>query len=90
MSIDRGSTTISFAPRRRAFLMRSAAIGCDSLVFDPMISTASAVSRSSNELVIAPLPSDWRRPVTVEAWQSRAQWSTLWVPITARMNFWKR
>ncbi len=90
MSIARGSTTISFAPRRLAFLMRSAAMGCDSLVFEPTMSTASAVSRSSNELVMAPLPRDWRRPVTVEAWQRRAQWSTFWVPITARMNFWKR
>ena len=51
---------------------------------------ASAVSRSSNEFVIAPLPSDCRRPVTVEAWQRRAQWSTFCVPMTARMNFWKR
>ena len=39
---------------------------------------------------MAPLPSDWARPVTVEAWQSRAQWSTLLVPTAARMNFWKR
>ncbi len=90
MSIARGSTTITLAPRRCAFLMRSAAMGCDSLVLEPMMRTASAVSRSSNEFVIAPLPSDCRRPVTVEAWQSRAQWSTFCVPITARMNFWKR
>ena len=32
------------------------------------------------ELVIAPLPNDWASPATVEAWQSRAQWSTLLVP----------
>ena len=28
------------------------------------------------------------RPATVEEWHRRAQWSTLLVPITARMNFW--
>ena len=65
-------------------------MGCASLVLEPMMRIASASSRSLNELVIAPLPSDWRRPVTVLAWQSRAQWSTFCVPMTARMNFWKR
>ena len=42
------------------------------------------------ELVIAPLPNAVARPATVELCQSRAQWSTLFVPTTARTNFWKR
>ncbi len=29
--------------------------------------------------VIAPLPNEYSRPVTVDAWHSRAQWSTLFV-----------
>ena len=81
---------MSFAPLRIAFLMCRAAIGCASLVLEPMMRMASASSRSLKELVIAPLPSDWRRPVTVLAWQSRAQWSTFCVPQTARTSFWKR
>ena len=28
------------------------------------------------------------RPVTLPAWHRRAQWSTLFVPSTARTNFW--
>jgi hypothetical protein len=42
------------------------------------------------EFVIAPLPNALARPATVEACHNRAQWSTLFVPITARMNFWNR
>ena len=37
---------------------------------------------------MAPDPKAIARPVTVDEWQSRAQWSTLFVPMTARMNFW--
>ena len=45
---------------------------------------------SSIEFVIAPEPKALASPATVEAWQSRAQWSTLFVPSAALMNFWKR
>jgi hypothetical protein len=38
--------------------------------------------------VIAPLPKAAARPATVEECQSRAQWSTLLVPMTALANFW--
>jgi hypothetical protein len=38
-------------------------------------------------LVIAPEPKDIASPETVDEWQRRAQWSTLFVPITALANF---
>ena len=37
--------------------------------------------------VMAPLPKAMPKPVTELEWQRRAQWSTLLVPIPARMNF---
>ncbi len=89
MSISRGSATISFAPVAQRLLECSAPMGCASVVLEPMTRMASASSSSAIELVMAPLPSDWARPATVEACQRRAQWSTLLVPSTARMNFWK-
>jgi hypothetical protein len=38
-------------------------------------------------LVMAPLPKAMESPVTVDAWQSRAQWSIWGVPTTALANF---
>jgi hypothetical protein len=35
-----------------------------------------------------PIPSS--SPATLEAWQSRVQWSTLFVPKPARTSFWNR
>jgi hypothetical protein len=58
-------------------------------VFEPMTRKVEASPRSAIELVIAPLPKLVARPATVELCQSRAQWSTLFVPTAARMNFWK-
>jgi hypothetical protein len=42
------------------------------------------------EFVMAPLPNAIARPATVELCQRRAQWSTLFVPMAARANFWRR
>jgi hypothetical protein len=42
------------------------------------------------EFVIAPDPNVAARPTTVALCQSRAQWSTLLVPNTARAIFMKR
>ena len=42
------------------------------------------------ELVMAPEPKAAARPTTVELCQSRAQWSTLLVPMAARASFWIR
>ena len=47
----------------------------------------SARSSSAMELVIAPLPNAVASPATVEECQRRAQWSTLFVPRAARVNF---
>jgi hypothetical protein len=47
---------------------------------------ASAISLL--EFVIAPLPKVVARPTTVGACHKRAQWSILFVPNTALVNFW--
>jgi hypothetical protein len=60
------------------------------VVFEPVIRITFAFSMSPMGFVIAPLPNAAARPATVEECQSRAQWSMLFVPITARVNFWMR
>jgi len=60
------------------------------VVSDPITKMHFASSRSLIELVIAPLPKVAARPATVEECQRRAQWSTLFVPMTARANFCNR
>ena len=65
-------------------------IGWASVVFEPVMKKQSAKRSSVIELVMAPEPKALASPATVEAWHRRAQWSTLFVPITALMNFWKR
>jgi len=52
-----------------------------------MIRMHLASASSDMELVMAPLPKARARADTVEAWQSRAQWSMLLVCITSRVNF---
>ena len=52
-----------------------------------MIKMQSVSLSSAMELVMAPLPKAAARPATVEECQSRAQWSILLVPRTARVNF---
>jgi len=59
------------------------------VVLEPMAKSVFAPAISLIELVIAPLPKLCIIPSTVGAWQRRAQWSTLLVPITTRANFWK-
>ena len=60
--ILRGSATISVAPLRTAFFMRSASTGCASVVFEPITNRKRAFSISGMELVLAPLPNDLTRP----------------------------
>jgi hypothetical protein len=67
--------------------MRVAIRGWHAVVLDPITKMELASSISAIELVMAPLPKAAARPATVEECQSRAQWSTLLVPITARANF---
>ncbi|KAF5039635.1 hypothetical protein DSECCO2_541830 [anaerobic digester metagenome] len=85
----RGSATTSFAPARTARLTRAAKTGWVSVVLEPVTRMTSALAMSSMGLVAAPLPKACIRPVTVGAWHSRAQWSTLLVPISLA-SFWKR
>ena len=87
MAMRRGSTTMILAPRRHAFFISRAITGCASVVFEPMISRHSQFWISPMELVIAPLPNDSASPATVGAWQVRAHWSTLFVPMTCRDSF---
>ena len=89
-SIWRGSATINNVPLRTARRIRVPITGCCSVVFDPITKIARASSKSAMLFVIAPDPKAVARPVTVAACQRRAQWSTLFVPITARVNFWIR
>jgi len=49
--------------------------------------STSLFSISAIEFVIAPEPNTVARPATVALCQSRAQWSTLFVPTAARRNF---
>ncbi len=59
------------------------------MVLVPMARIQPASLISPMGLVMAPLPKLVARPATVGACQRRAQWSMLFVPITARVNFWK-
>ena len=86
-SIFLGSATISSAPFFTAFFILRPIIGWVSVVFEPMTKITSCFSISGIEFVIAPEPKTEARPATVELCQYRAQWSILFVPITARMNF---
>ena len=61
--------------------------GWFSVVLEPITRKPSLRGISLIEFVIAPEPKTAARPATVELCQRRAQWSTLLVPITARMNF---
>ena len=65
-------------------------IGWAAVVFVPMAKIKGASSSSGIEAQEAPRPTVIARPATVGACQVRAQLSTLFVPMTARMNFWKR
>jgi len=89
IGILRGSATINLAPLAFARKTRVAMRGWAIEVLEPMIKMQSAPSISSMELVIAPLPNTAASPATVEECQSRAQWSILFVPIAARVNFCK-
>ncbi len=59
------------------------------MVLLPIAKIQPELSSSPMVLVIAPLPKEVARPATVGLCQRRAQWSMLFVPITARVNFWK-
>ena len=70
-----------------ALLILRPIMGWHSVVFDPMTNRTSASSISEMELLMAPSPKAANAAATVDAWQRRAQWSTLVVPKTALENF---
>ena len=72
-SVRRGSTTISFVPRRTACFILMPMTGCASVVLDPMTKSRSSSRISFTEFVMAPLPNEVARPATVGACQVRAQ-----------------
>jgi len=61
--------------------------GCCSKVLLPRTKTHFDSLISWIELVIAPDPKTAARPATVDAWQSRAQWSMCGVLSTTLANF---
>ena len=86
--IRRGSATISLVPpEATAWRIRMPITGWHSVVLEPMTRMTGVWRSSSMQLVMAPLPKALARPATVEAWHSRAQWSTLFVPKAARTSF---
>jgi len=76
-----------FAPFFFACIMRRPISGCCSKVLVPMTKRHFDSAMSAIDWVIAPEPNAPASPTTVEAWQSRAQWSMLGVFKTARANF---
>ncbi len=89
-SVRRGSATTSVVPRRAAFLIQVAATGWFEQGLAPITSTRSALSTSLTWLETAPELRPSMSAATDEAWQSRVQWSTLFVPKPVRTSFWKR
>ena len=91
ISVWRGSTTISVAPFWWTACLRKVAMtGWVSAVLLPMTMKHSRCSISAMELLIALEPMASCRPETLPAWQSRAQWSMLLVPMIWRRNFCSR
>jgi hypothetical protein len=80
--------TITFNPDFTAFLIRFAMMGCASVVFDPINSNTSALSKSSSVFVGKPLPKTVARPATLGACQVRLHPSMLLLPRTVLINFW--
>ena len=86
----RGSTTISFVPRRLACLKNEEATGWLAVVFVPARIATPALMMSPYVVETAPEPTPSSSAATLDAWHSRVQWSTLFVPKPARISFWKR
>ena len=63
--VNRGSTTIIFAPFSFACNMCINDTGCASAAFEPMYSAAFVFCMSLYELVIAPYPHVFATPATV-------------------------
>ena len=82
--------TTSRVPACTAFLIQLAATGWLTAGLAPITTTTSASATSRTGLLTAPEPMPSSRAATLEAWHSRVQWSTLWLPKPRRTSFWKR
>ena len=89
-SVRRGSATMSFAPRFAAFFIQVAATGWLMVGLAPMTKMTSAFATSRTWFETAPELIPSISAATLEAWQSRVQWSTLFEPKPVRTSFWKR
>ena len=78
-------------PRRRACLKNELATGWLAVGFEPVMITTVGVDHvavgGGHRTRADALE---QRRDTEEAWHSRVQWSTLFVPKPVRMSFWKR
>ncbi len=81
---------MSFVPRFTAFLIHVAATGWLTTGLAPISSTTSACMTSITGFDTAPEPMPSSSAATLDAWQSRVQWSTLFEPKPVRTSFWKR
>ena len=73
-----------------AFLIHVAATGWFDTGLAPISSTTSAFITSITGFDTAPEPMPSSSAATLDAWQSRVQWSTLFVPKPVRTSFWNR
>ena len=81
---------MSLVPFLTAFLIQVAATGWLTTGLAPMSSTTSACNTSMTGLDTAPEPMPSSSAATLDAWQSRVQWSTLLVRNPVRTSFWNR
>ena len=77
-------------PRLTAFLIHVAATGWFTTGLAPIRRTTSASRTSITGFDTAPEPMPSRSAATLDAWQSRVQWSTLFEPKPVRTSFWNR
>jgi hypothetical protein len=76
----------TFAPRALASTTHWNPTGCASAMFEPMITTQSALARSCCVLVAPPRPNEVPRPGTVAECQIRA-WFSIWIAPSAVNSF---
>jgi hypothetical protein len=82
--------TTSAAPRAAASFRKVAATGWFSVGRAPTTRITSDRAAAVKGAVTAPLPTPSSSAATEAAWQSRVQWSTLFVPKPVRTSFWTR
>ena len=77
-------------PRRLACLKNDDATGWLAVALLPVMIATSELSTSPYVVDTAPEPMPSNSAATLEAWQSRVQWSTLLLRKPVRTSFWNR